>query len=126
MTEVREANQAMRYIKGEIDTTKGGFSPEILEYIIRTIKEEDIGSYTKNYKKSDSKLYDKVKKEMNIKAKDKEEILEFLSARMECLGRLHYKGKDGQTRTGRKTLRKFIEDKNNIDKSRKSRTEFEK
>ena len=35
MTEVREANQAMRYIKGEIDTTKGGFSPEILEYIIR-------------------------------------------------------------------------------------------
>lgn len=63
---------------------------------------------------------------MNIKAKDKEEILEFLSARMECLGQLHYKGKDGQTRTGRKTLRKFIEDKNNIDKSRKSRTEFEK
>lgn len=58
----------MRYIKGEIDTTKGGFSPEILEYIIRTIKEEDIGSYTKNYKKSDSKLYDKVKNEMNNKS----------------------------------------------------------
>ena len=77
-----------------------------MEYIIRTIKEEDIGSYTKNYKKSDSKLYDKVKNEMNIKAKDKEEILEFLSARMECLGQLHYKGKDGKTRTGRKTLKK--------------------
>ncbi len=124
MTEVREANQAMRYIKGEIDTTKGGFSPEILEYIIRTIKEEDIGSYTKNYKKSDSKLYDKVKNEMNIKAKDKEEILEFLSARMECLGQLHYKGKDGKTRTGRKTLRKFIEDTNFKDEDDRETKEF--
>ena len=124
MTEVRETNQAMRYIKGEIDTTKGGFSPEILEYIIRTIKEEDIGAYTRNYKQSDSELYDKVKNEMSIQGKDKEEILDFLSARMECLGQLHYKGKDGKTRTGKRTLRKFVEDTDFKDKDDRETKEF--
>ena len=61
---------------------------------------------------------------MNIQGKDKEEILDFLSARMECLGQLHYKGKDGKTRTGRRTLRKFVEDTDFKDKDDRETKEF--
>lgn len=125
MTEIREVNQAMSHIKEQIDTTKGGFSPEILDYIIKTIKKGDISAYTKHYKRGDSELYYKVKNEMNMmKGKDKESILEFLSARMECLGQLHYKGKSGETKTGRKTLRQFIETTDFKDENNKETKEF--
>lgn len=124
MTEIREVNQTMAHIKDQIDNTKGGLSPEILDYIIKTIKEEDISAYTKNYKRGDSELYYKVKNEMNMEENDKESILDFLSARMECLGQLHYKGKSGKTQTGRKTLREFIETTDFKDENNKETKEF--
>lgn len=124
IAEIRETNKVIRHIKGQIDTTKGGFSPEILDYIIKTIKEEDIASYTINCKKGDSELYNKVKNEMNIERRDKESILDFLSARMECLGQLNYKGKEGKTKTGNSTLREFIENTNFKDKDDREIKEF--
>lgn len=107
IAEARKTNLSIFHMRKQINSIKGGFSPEILEYIISSMKQDDIKTYMDNYRAEDEELYKKVKDEFDIPEQDKKQILDFLSARIGCLGQLYYKG--NKNIGNRTTLREFVE-----------------
>lgn len=92
-----------KYLESQIKEIQGGFSPQVLEFIINSMKEIDIEIYTKKYKQKDKDLITLINQQYpNIK--DKDEMLRYLYARIGSLGQLYYKDKTGN----RMVLRNFV------------------
>ena len=102
-TITQERYEIFSYLEKQIKDIKGGFSPQVLEFIINSMKEIDIEIYTKQYKQKDKELAAMINQQYpNIK--DKDEMLRYLYARIGTLGQLYYKGNSGN----RMVLRNFV------------------